>query len=115
MSELSETQKKQLEKFVAHQQAAKRASAKYYAKNKGKDYTDPVTGEFFEFSKYDVDENTRIKREQSKLKRQEYHKQRYNNNAEKFKENAKKYRLKKKHEKKNISKTPLLLSEPVAV
>jgi|TARA_A100000171_G_C2087072_1_gene122581 hypothetical protein len=115
MSNLTEQQLKQLEKFNAHQQSVKRASAKYYAKCNGKDYTDPVTGEIYEFSKCQLDDNERVKREQTKIKRQTYHKARYMKNQEKFKQDAKDYRLKKKIEKKAVSNKPLLLSEPVAV
>jgi hypothetical protein len=115
MSNLTEQQLKQLEKFNAHQQSVKRASAKYYAKCNGKDYTDPITGEVFEFSKLNLNEDEKAKREKTKIKRQTYHKERYMKNQEKFKQDAKDYRLKKKIEKKAISNKPLLLSEPVAV
>ena len=101
----------QIKKYLQHQQSVRRASAKYYAKRNGKDYKDPKTGELFEFSKDEKDED---KLNETKLKRKEYHAKRYKEKAEYIKNQTKEYRLRKKEEKLK-SKKPLILTEPVSV
>jgi len=111
--ELTPEQLAKIEKYNRHQEAVKRASAKYYAKKNGKDYVDHH-GKLHKFSESVIDEHELNVREERKQKRKEYHKERYSKNADRIKQQAKDYRAKKKQEKLS-SKTPLLLSEPVSV
>tara|TARA_R100000697_G_scaffold87733_1_gene99638 strand:- start:137 stop:472 length:336 start_codon:yes stop_codon:yes gene_type:complete len=104
----------QITKFLEHQQSVRRASAKYYAKKNRKDYTDPKTGQLYEFSKNEYSKVDNEELQNTKKKRKEYHAKRYKEKAEYIKKQTKEYRLKKKQEKQN-SNQPLLLSEPVSV
>ena len=83
-------------------------------KKNHKYYTDPKTGEIFEFSKLDPALEEKQKLEELKKKRKEYHAKRYQEKAEYIKQQNKEYRLRKKQEKLKSNK-PLLLSEPVPV
>ena len=109
-----EITEEQLKKFIEHQKSVRRASAKYYAKKNGKDYTDPKTGELFEFSKTELRETQKQEKEHLKNKRKEYHAKRYKEKSEYIKKQTKEYRLKKKKEKL-INNNPLILTEPVSV
>ena len=111
---MSEISQEQLNRFLEHQKSVRRASAKYYAKKNHKDYTDPKTGEVFEFSKDVIDDVEKEKMDLIKKKRKEYHAQRYLKKAEYIKKQNKEYRLKKKQEKLQNS-NPLILSQPVSV
>ncbi len=111
---MSEISQDQIKKFLEHQQNIRRASAKYYAKRNNKDYIDPKTGELFEYSKTNLNDEEKEKKEEMKRKRKEYHAKRYKENAEHIKQQNKEYRLKKKQEKLKSNK-PLILSEPISV
>tara|TARA_R100000149_G_scaffold54006_1_gene23478 strand:- start:535 stop:870 length:336 start_codon:yes stop_codon:yes gene_type:complete len=104
----------QIKKFLEHQNSVRRASAKYYAKKNRKDYKDPKTGELFEFSKSEYNEDQDKELNDIKQKRKEYHAKRYKEKAEYIKNQTKEYRLRKKQEKTK-NQQPLLLNDPVSV
>jgi hypothetical protein len=111
---MSEISQHQIKKFLEHQQNIRRASAKYYAKRNNRDYIDPKTGELFEYSKTNLNDNEKEKKEQMVQRRKEYHAKRYKEKAEHIKQQNKEYRLKKKQEKLKSNK-PLILTEPISL